>query len=324
MGDKTGIEWTDATWNPVTGCDKVSPGCAHCYAEDVAVRFWAAQYPPVEHTYYDVDICGYATDLRPRVFTDVQCHEDRLEQPLRWKRPRRVFVNSMSDLFHEVVPDSFIDRIFAVMALTPQHTYQVLTKRPDRMLRYCRSDDSTNLDYEPDLDGEATRDAFIEGAAQAIYARRNPGDDPSMWLAVHQPLPNVWLGVSVENQHFADERIPLLLKTPAAVRFVSAEPLLGPIDLSSPVLQADSDSYLDWVITGGESGPKSRPCDVAWIRSIVQQCQVAGVPVFVKQLGANRVMRAADLVDHAPTGKADDPAAWPEDLKIREYPQCGA
>jgi protein gp37 len=240
------------------------------------------------------------TKAGPQWTGQVRLVEDMLLKPLGWRDPARVFVNSMSDLFHQDVPDEFIDRVFAVMALCPQHTFQVLTKRPDRMLRYCRSDDSTNMEYEPDLDGEAVRDALIEGAAQAIYAKRNPGDDPSMWLAVHQPLPNVWLGVSVENQETADERIPLLLQTPAAVRFISAEPLLGPINLHAALCAHANAAHpehrfsnwcspkrlLHWVIVGGESGPGARACNVDDVHAIVDQCRAATVPVFVKQLGA--------------------------------------
>lgn len=281
MTTATTIEWTDHTWNPVTGCSKVSQGCKHCYAE----RIFARPYPG-------------------RAFTDVRCHPERLDQPLRLRTPKRIFVNSMSDLFHEDVPDGFIDKVFAVMALAPQHTFQVLTKRAERMLRYCRSDDSSNLAYEPDLDGEATRDAFIEGQAQAIYEKRH-GEDPSMWLAVHQPLPNVWLGVSVEDQDRADERIPLLLQTPAAVRWISAEPLLGPLDVeqylridgchtfsdgeSLPTICCEchgkGSPRLDWVVTGGESGPKARPSHPDWFRSVRDECATAGVPYLHKQNG---------------------------------------
>ena len=308
-----GIAWTDETWNPVTGCAKVSPGCAHCYAETVALRFWATQYPPVEYDTYSADNCCQVTEMRAREFTDVQCHEDRLDQPLRWKRPRRVFVNSMSDLFHEDVPDAFIDKIFAVMALAPQHTFQCLTKRAERMLSYMRAGDLPNR---------------IAKATNAVWG--NPYD---VW-----PLPNVWLGVSCENQHFADERIPLLLQTPAAVRFISAEPLLGPISFRWAKWQPlsrepggnphgtnhlDGLRRLNLVIVGGESGPKARPCDLVWIRSIRDQCQAAGVPVFVKQMGSqptNSAQPDGDLVQAFITGKGADISEWPEDLRVREMP----
>lgn len=283
------IEWTDATWNPVTGCTKVSPGCKNCYAEAIAKRFW-----------------------KGRKFTDVRCHPERLGQPLKWRNPRRVFVNSMSDLFHEEVPSYFVDDVVSVMKRAEQHVFQILTKRPSRMIEYF---DSTNA--------------------------RTDG-----W-----PLPNVWLGVSIEDQEHANERIPLLFRTPAAVRFVSCEPLLGPINLegicSTPTcFNALRPGYyvpekLDWVIVGGESGPDARPCNVAWIRQIVEQCGVAEVPVFVKQLGSRPVAPfVTDPFDDDDGGVSvmsgclpvklrasmgADPAEWPEDLRVREFPEtCGA
>ena len=269
----TGIEWTDETWNPTTGCTKVSAGCKNCYAEGISERFWAKQYPRND-------------DGSLRMFTDVRCHPDRLDQPLRWRKPRRVFVNSMSDLFHEDVPDLFITRVFEIMAASKEHTFQVLTKRPGRMLSFLGSNHRT----EP-------YDRF--GAAF--------------------PLSSVWLGVSCEDQATADERIPLLLKTPAAVRFVSCEPLLGAVDLFSRAFldQAwapDDPSGppiwrgLDWVIVGGESGPKARPMDLDWARSIIAQCRAAGVPVFVKQLGGW-------------PDKRNRPDEWPAALQVREFPQ---
>lgn len=195
----TAIEWTDRVWNPVTGCTKVSQGCKHCYAETVANRFWATQYPDFarkEHPSNWQVMNG--DDRRPRRFTDVLCHPERLQEPLSWRKPSRVFVNSMSDLFHEDVPDDFIARVFDTMALAPKHTFQILTKRPARML-----------------------------AVVPTLAARHTAQDGSGW-----PLANVWLGVSTENQETANERIQLLLQTPAAVRFVSAEPLLEEVDIS--------------------------------------------------------------------------------------------
>jgi protein gp37 len=317
MGDKSGIQWTDATWNPVTGCDKVSPGCAHCYAETVAARFWPKQYPPVQLPTGDP---SDPLNVRPRAFTDVQCHQDRLDQPLRWRRPRRIFVNSMSDLFHEAVPDAFIDKVFAVMALAPQHTFQVLTKRAERMRWYLKH-------VLPDV---------IAGAhPKAINA------------AFRLPLPNVWLGVSVENQRFADERIPLLLSTPAAVRFLSCEPLLSHLNL----IQFLSANYISvggrqwigaggigWVIVGGESGKDARPFDLAWAESIVRQCKDAGVPVFVKQLGSYPTNGATYVRGEVRPRGVDgtyrrimlrdshggDPSEWPEDLRVRQFPEVAS
>ncbi len=270
MGEISRIECTDATWNPVTGCTKVSQGCKNCYAE----RDWARL----------VHLPAY----QGRKFTDVACHPERIDQPLWWNRPRRVFVNSMSDLFHESVPDSFIDRVFVVMAMCPRHTFQILTKRPARMLAYIR-----RLDYPSRLTGIRER---VIGYTDAHQKR----------LLTSRPIANVWLGVSVEDQATADERIPLLLQTPAAVRWISAEPLLGPIGLSRWVFdrekaisdcmngpsacnfdQADSvvPYPLDWVVSGGESGPKARPSHPDWFRSLRDQCKSAGVPFLFKQWG---------------------------------------
>lgn len=231
MADKTGIEWTDATWNPVTGCAKVSAGCKHCYAE----RNWGR----LQH------LPAYAG----RAFTDVATHADRLLQPLSWRRPRRIFVNSMSDLFHQDIHADFIGMVFRTMARAPQHTFQVLTKRAERMQR---------LLTHPKMRG------FV-------------GDAP--W-----PLPNVWIGVSVEDQATADKRIPLLLDTPAAVRWISAEPLLAPIDLAEHGLHGGP-GQLDWVVVGGESGPKARPMHPEWVRGLRDQCSAAGVPFLFKQWG---------------------------------------
>jgi protein gp37 len=304
----TKIQWTDQVWNPVTGCTKISAGCKHCYAETIANR-------RLPH--------GGFTD---RPFTEVRCHTDRLDAPLHWKKPRRVFVNSMSDLFHESVSVGFTDQVFAVMALARRHTFQVLTKRVGSMLDYMRNA------------GTRKRIAIAQEKF-APHAGIGPSDIP--W-----PLPNVWLGVSVENQKTADERIPLLIQTPAAVRFLSCEPLLGPIDLTMALeafhghdaMLNRNPSPIQWIIAGGESGPHARPCDVAWIRAIVQQCRAAGAPCFVKQLGA-RPMWPTPIVDQSPDSivrhgeydpgdlsmrlkdrKGGDPSEWPEDIRVREFP----
>jgi protein gp37 len=279
VSNNSAIEWTDATWNPVTGCTKVSPGCAHCYIERTpAFRIAGRRFV--------------------KGSTDVQIHKDRLDQPLRWRKPRRIFVNSLSDLFHDRVSFPFALRVFQTMQAARQHVFQVLTKRPVRMLEFMRW-----------MEAE-----FIEST--------------DTW-----PLPNVWLGVSVENQHFADERIPLLLQTPAAVRFVSAEPLLTAVDLrfalSVPTHSRWRTSRLDWVIVGGESGPGARPFNVEWARSIVAQCRDAAVPVFVKQLGSNahiadewrgRYTTDISLRDR----KGGDPDEWPEGLRVRQFPEARA
>lgn len=299
----TSIEWTDATWSPVTGCTKVSAGCKHCYAEGVAERFWGE-----------------------RKFTDVRCHPERLEAPLHWRKPRRVFVNSMSDLFHEDVQAEFIGRVFAVMALCPQHTFQILTKRPQRMA---------------DLFADGIVGPVRGWAEQIAWERtRDAGSNlPANQFRLSWPLPNVWLGVSAEDQATADERIPLLLETPAAVRFLSCEPLLGPVDMRIAAFNgADSIERMEglhWVICGGESGPRARPCRVDWIRSIVEQCKAAGVACFVKQLGglASAFDAKREWFDgcnfhrggfariRLRSRKGSDPSEWPEDLCVREFPR---
>lgn len=255
MADKTTISWTQATWNPTTGCSHVSEGCRFCYAEALSLRYGWTQ----------------KRWTQPNAAENVVCHPDRLDIPLHWKKPRRVFVNSMSDLFHEQVPDLFIKQVVATMTVTPWHTYQILTKRPARML--------------------------------AFYTHAQP------WPTL--VLPNVWLGVSVEEQRAADERIPLLLQTPAAVRFVSAEPLLGPIDLSKCLTRRTEVSFpisafgaarettwpgLNWIIVGGESGPRHRPMDLEWARSLRDQCVKAKVPFYYKQ-GSHRLPGRDILLD---------------------------
>ncbi|MCC7001491.1 MAG: phage Gp37/Gp68 family protein [Gemmatimonadaceae bacterium] len=215
MSDRSSIEWTEATWNPVTGCTQVSPGCAHCYAKTFAERFRGVPGHPYEH--------GFDLQLRP----------DRLEQPLLWKRSRVIFVNSMSDLFHEDVPLTYIRRVFDVMERAQQHTFQVLTKRADR--------------------------------AAALSCELT-------WPT------NVWMGVSVENQRWAT-RVDALRRVPAAVRFLSCEPLLGSLTLDL--------TGIDWVIAGGESGHGARPMRLEWARAVRDQCELAAVPFFFKQWGAH-------------------------------------
>lgn len=285
MADNSKIEWTDATWNIVTGCSVISAGCTNCYA----MRLAGAR---LRHTQSrnGLTVGGKAG---PVWNGKVRFNEQWLTQPLRWKNPRRIFVCAHGDLFHENVPDEWIDRVFAVMALCRNHIFQVLTKRPARMREYFaeRWQGTSALPEFGIPAGKPTgRDYQVE-QAMAELAETLGLTDPDIddhWtpegrskvLETYKwPLPNVWLGVSVENQDAADARIPLLLATPAAVRFVSAEPLLGPVDITKF-------GELDWVIVGGESGPHARPMHPVWARSLRDQCVQYGVPFFMKQWGA--------------------------------------
>lgn len=275
VSDKSTIEWTDATWNPVT-CTKVSAGCKNCYAERLFHRAYGREaiMTPSGHYHDGKELLG----ARIREFTDISIHPERLDQPLRWKKSRRIFVNSMSDLFHEGVPDDFIGKCFYIMAHAAHHTFQVLTKRPERMERW-----------------------FNEFLWLKNQLRKEDYPAPT-FFGSGWPLKNVWLGVSVEDQATANDRIPLLLQTPAAVRFVSYEPALGPVNLQS-IDTGDAILYplrtwidvegrgrapcprIDWIIAGGESGPNARPSHPDWFRSVRDQCAAAGVPFFFKQFG---------------------------------------
>ena len=332
MADKTKIEWAESTWNPVTGCTKVSPGCANCYIE---------RTPP-----FRMEGRWFVKGAIP-----VRLHPDRLDVPLRWRKPRRVFVCSLADLFHEDVPDAFIDQVFATMALAPQHTFQCLTKRPERMRAYLTGKELPVYFHDGSLSPRpADRPTKVLWAAQQMCDDGAPYKEYLIGDDMDWPLPNVWLGVSVENQRMADERIPVLLDTPAAVRFLSCEPLLGPLDLRpwlerrvlhSPDLGGvGTNSYaprIDWVIVGGESGPGSakrklverchcrtdgrwsctgyreprfwacedchgtgwrpKPKELEWVRGIRDQCVAAGTAFHLKQLGGPRPTSGGRLLD---------------------------
>lgn len=298
MSDKTGIEWTDATWNPLRGCSRVSEGCRHCYAEGVARRFSGAGLP-YEGLIAKGGQWNGAIKLVPEM----------LDQPLRWTKPRRIFVNSMSDLFHENVPEDFIDQVFAVMAMAERHTFQVLTKRPERMRDYCQRLQARASEI-------AQRAVFLWG-----------GVDPDGlydWVqdrVARGPLPNVWLGVSAEDQLTYDDRVGVLEQTPAAVRWVSLEPMLAAVNANlamcmnghgwvTPVVVNNGKDYgcphcmtvvtrcgsrgpgaflksrgIDWIVVGGESGKGARPLHPAWVRALRDQCKAAGVPFLFKQWG---------------------------------------
>lgn len=270
MLSETKIEWASHTWNPTTGCSKVSVGCVNCYAE----RLWPRLRAMGNNVFKD------------RNFNDVAYHPERLDQPLRWTKPRKIFVNSMSDLFHDDVPEKFIAKVFAIMDLARQHTYMVLTKRPERAHKLLN-----NEDFQFHI-------GWFQSQAIREFGLPEPKEIGPF------PLKNVWIGVSVENQTTADERIPLLLQTPAVVRFISAEPLLGSIvlrrkagdehEIIQSTLMGHLNEYsrpvergIDWVICGTESGPNRRPAKVEWIRGLKDQCLSAGVPFFLKQMDVN-------------------------------------
>lgn len=305
----TSIEWTEATWNPIAGCSVLSPGCTNCYAMRTAARLGRIEATaPV-----------YAGLTQPSkagpVWTGrIEVNEKAMLEPLRRRKPTMYFVNSMSDLFHESVPDEVIDRVFAVMALCPQHIFQVLTKRSARMREYLCTRGGDWMIRWPDANPPGTLPISRHEQRLAMHGK----GWPDAIIRPTFPLPNVWLGVSVEDQKRADERIPDLLATPAAVRFLSCEPLLGPVDLSmidatvsernqpepSGLIALDAltgvhrdaedsiegvygypDPKIDWVIVGGESGLGARPMHPDWARSLRDQCADAGVPFFFKQWG---------------------------------------
>jgi protein gp37 len=285
MADKTSIEWCDATINPCFGCSTVSPACDNCYAARMAHRLAAnIKIPP-----YFVGL----TDVAGKWTGRVNLYPHLMKQVLRWQKPRRIFVGSMTDLFHPEVPDEFLDKVFGYMALASQHTFMLLTKRPERMRGYVHS--------------------RMENGRAAICHQIDCMDPTkgNRCGPLEMPLPNVWLGVTAENQAMADERTPILLGTPAAARFVSVEPMLGTMDLRpwlpGPCQHPECDGgsipvgndggrpcpwcecgplgRLDWVICGGESGPGARPMHQDWARSLRGQCHAAGVPFFFKQWG---------------------------------------
>lgn len=286
---ETSIEWCDKVWNPTRGCSRVSPGCENCYAERIAARFSGPGLP----------FEGLATRGKngPRWTGKVRLVEDNLHDPIHWKTPSRIFVNSVSDIFHDEIPFEYIDRVFAVMDDCRKHTFQVLTKRPERMLEWSQGAHERII-------------AAGKVLAEEMGWRYDP--EGEAW-----PLPNVWLGVSVETHGLAYDRIPLLMQTPAAVRFLSCEPLLSPL-MIHPSLAT---GRIHWVIAGGESGPGARECPVSRIRSLVRQCELAGVPVFVKQLGSNAILDGKSL--HL-TGKGGDTSEWPPeliDINVRQFPR---
>jgi protein gp37 len=358
---KTSIEWTDHSWPVVNGCRRVSAGCENCYAERLTATRLSqtpkyvglAVMKPGPEQIRRRDLADGSVRLtkvqgaaRPRWTGKARLWAQHLDMPLKLKKPSRIFVCDMGDLFFEEVPDGVIAAVFGVMAACPQHTFQVLTKRPGRAREWFRS-----------MGGPGWAERVCHSEAAALLPNGLPHPRDNTW-----PLPNVWLGTSVEDQATADERIPVLLDVPAALRFVSAEPLLGPVDMglrlgavggvAGHCVDIDGGWWhspgtcvgasvncsgrccqrgIDWVIIGGESGPGARPFDLGWGRALVEQCAEAGTACFVKQLGANpgTVTRATSNVGIAGTAvslrlrdrKGGDPAEWPEDLRVRDFPK---
>jgi protein gp37 len=338
----TSIEWCDEVWNPVLGCTRVSAGCDHCYAMGVAHRKMSPQHVGL-------------TKLRPKDARrpgvdwtgEVRTLPERLGEPLRWRKSRRVFVNSMSDLFHPIVPFEFIAAVFGVCASTPHHTYLMLTKRDPRPFYAWMDDQAATAKYASTSapHGFVAMDAATRlfAAHELEYGRLG---GPGPW-----PLPNVHIGVSAEDQATFEERVPPLLQCPAAVRWVSAEPLLGPIEMRQNLPAERTLRWyepmigkLDWIVVGGESGPGARPNVIDWTRAIIGQCRDAGVPVFHKQVGARPYDALLQHGNEWPTGddgvswritdtvdgyarvvlrdrKGGDMAEWPNDLKVRELPE---
>lgn len=294
MSTATKIEWAETTWNPTTGCDRISPGCDHCYALTLAKRLKA------------MGSAKYQADGDPRTSGlgfAVTVHQDALWEPLRWRKPRLVFVNSMSDIGHARVPREAIVRIWAAMALTRRHTFQVLTKRPKRLAALLS--DTTFAREVSEQASQVSRLSPLAGLGTADrmddWTQVDNGAAVPPW-----PLPNVWIGTSIESDDYT-WRADFLRRTPAAVRFLSLEPLLGPL----PSLSLDG---IHWLIVGGESGDGARPMNAVWARSLVDQGAEWKVPVFVKQLGSvlGREVGAGP--------KGGDWDMWPEDLRVREFP----
>lgn len=306
--------WWDETWNPIAGCTPISPGCEHRYAERMAVR-QCRFADGGERRGLDPDgSAKYKCVIRKGKWRGTPCLDlKELNRPGRWKKSRRIFVCTMEDLFHELSVSPQVDDVFATAELCPQHTFMILTKRAERMMQYLCKPARPGISRQMSIDSTA---AGLSGA--------------HCYMAPPWPLPNVWLGTTVENQQTADERIPHLLKCPAALRFLSLEPLLEPVDLGRHLMSCvgcgnqGSSAYisndpkrglnlcsqvcikggewpsLDWVIVGGETGPGARPMEADWARSIRDQCKAAGVPFFFKGMGGGRVT--------------------PDDLMIREFP----
>jgi protein gp37 len=312
MGKSTGIAWCDSTWNPIRGCSRVSEGCRNCYAERVAGRFSGRDLP--YEGLASLKIVGEGSPeehIEARWTGEVRFIEKRLNDPIRWKTPSRIFVNSMSDLFHPGVAEQWITDIFRVMARAPQHKYIVLTKRPERMR-------------------DVLRDPELKAVFQRSYGQQ--------W-----PPPNWWFGVSVEDQETADHRIPILLQCPSAIRFISYEPALGPVNFAKAAGGPEVFTAIDWLIVGGESGPRARPMHPNWAREARDLCSATGVKFFFKQWGSYspnlppkrfaisqgiaeeaRVTEVHTFADGLCTYRVSNLKAMPnlDGVEWKEFPQC--
>lgn len=338
------IEWTDRTWNPTRGCSRVSEGCRNCYAERLATRF-SGPGQPYAGLVTVPDDGRHGQTGRARLNTRgkwngvVRLVPEKLAEPLRWRKPQRVFVNSMSDLFHEALTNEEIAAVFGVMAACPHVTFQVLTKRAQRMHQWFEWAHASRTTATAAWCFQQYAIPALSALSAMQLSRAAKQPMPS-W-----PLPNVWLGVSVEDQATADARIPWLLRTPSARRFVSYEPALnqasfvlwlmpGCVDClgtgvgeGAPCEECGGSGrrpHLDWIIVGGESGPHARAFDIQWARQVVQECRESGTAVFVKQLGS--VWAGAEWAkpgegSHGWNRKGGDMAEWPEDLRVREFPR---
>lgn len=370
MTENSKIEWCDATWQVTHGCKKVAAGCANCYAIRDAHRMAGHPNPKISGPRQGLTKWVHRSP-NERAFVDwtgvVRTAPENLAIPLRWKKPKRIFVNSNSDLFHEAVPFEFIAAVYGVMAACPQHRFIILTKRPKRMREFFEWCDGGKRVAEAaakqwrHLDAENAKPA-VTWNLHAASINLLLGNEKSSWP--HWPLLNVIHGYSAANQPDLDAGIADLLATPSALRCLSLEPLIGPVDLR-PWLECRCDKNgncdvcltggIDWVLVGGESGPGARPCDIEWIRSIVEQCKAAGALCFVKQLGSRPVAdfyddEARELYDDAlepfpdpddwdidmngqppvdsPVSlkiikdrKGADPSEWPADLRVRQWPE---
>ena len=365
MSDNSSIEWTDATWNPTVGCSPVAKGCAHCYAEVMAWRHILMCRGLGRKCKYEGTV-ELGPNNQPRWTGVVRLDTDSLTTPLGWKKPKRIFADSMSDLFHEGLSFEEIAAVFGIMAACADrdmgHTFQVLTKRPERAVEFFRW-----LDGPSGVMGIAqSRRQTVMHESVKFQLGYDHRDRPAVNVRRGWPLPNVQIGTSIATQPDADKNIPYLSQIPAAVRFLSVEPLLGLVNIrqflrrwlcvkcETPRYEAQLDlanvvcecgrgegswcvdnsgpNGIHWVIVGGKSGPQARPCNVEWIRSIVEQCKAAGVPVFVKQLGAKPYGPCSSAAQCGCDGgddhklnlrdrKGGDWLEWPMDLRVREFPE---